>query len=190
MRSKERRLSPVPRGEIEAVARRLSEGPPWTGRQAAISRNVLFTTGVYGSGEEPVETAYHWKLGAASGMGGLYSSVDDMARFMAFQLSSWPPSNTANNAPVRRSTVRESHLVGGTALPTKRVNGIGWSLRNDSAMGHRAQHNGGTHLYSSAVVLLLERDVGVVALANVGNSSVDALVAGCARILAGQISAR
>jgi len=39
--------------------------------------------------------------------GGLYTTVQDMARYLAFQLSAWPPSDGPETGPVRRSSERE-----------------------------------------------------------------------------------
>ncbi|HIA02691.1 MAG TPA: serine hydrolase, partial [Myxococcales bacterium] len=44
----------------------------------------------------------HWRLGAGAAMGGLYSSLSDMTRYLIFQLNAWPPRNARDAAPVKR----------------------------------------------------------------------------------------
>jgi CubicO group peptidase (beta-lactamase class C family) len=97
-------------------------------------------------------------------MGGLYSNVADMARYVAFQLSAWPARDGADGGPLQRSSVRESHLVAGFGLPGGPAFGVNWILRDDPALGHVVFHNGGTEGYHAAVWMLPERGLGVVAL--------------------------
>lgn len=47
------------------------------------------------------------RQGAYGAMGGLQTSADDYARWVAFLLSAWPPRDAPETGPVRRSTVRE-----------------------------------------------------------------------------------
>ena len=60
----------------------------------------------HGDSPAPVD---HWRLGASEGSGGMYSSVADLARFVAFELSAMPPRNSADPGPVTRAAVRESY---------------------------------------------------------------------------------
>lgn len=48
-------------------------------------------------------------LGAFDPAGGLYASIEDMAKYVAFHLSAWPPRNDPEAGPLRRSSVREMH---------------------------------------------------------------------------------
>ncbi len=41
--------------------------------------------------------------------GGVYTSLNDLARYAAFQLAAYPPRNAPEIGPVRRSTLREMH---------------------------------------------------------------------------------
>ncbi len=45
--------------------------------------------------------------GSFGAMGGLYTSAQDLARYVAFMLSAWPPRDDPDRGPVRRSSVRE-----------------------------------------------------------------------------------
>ena len=53
--------------------------------------------------------------GAFGAMGGLQTSANDYARWVAFLLAGWPPRDGAEAGPVRRSTVRE--LAQGANFP-------------------------------------------------------------------------
>ncbi len=120
------------------------------------------------SGERRSE--FHWRMGAVEGMAGLYSHVEDMARFVAFELSAWPPRDGLDGGPLSRASVRESHMLAGHALPgrDRRTYGIAWRVRNDPDLGHVVSHVGGTFQYAASVWMLPERDIGIILLCNDG----------------------
>lgn len=45
--------------------------------------------------------------GSFGAMGGLITTISDFAKYMAFQLSAWPPRNDADDGPIKRSSLRE-----------------------------------------------------------------------------------
>lgn len=45
--------------------------------------------------------------GIFGAMGGLITTIEDFSKYMAFQLSAWPPRNDPESGPVNRSDVRE-----------------------------------------------------------------------------------
>jgi CubicO group peptidase (beta-lactamase class C family) len=49
---------------------------------------------------------HHGSFGA---MGGLITSIDDFAKYVALHLSAWPPRSDADDGPLRRSSLREMH---------------------------------------------------------------------------------
>jgi CubicO group peptidase (beta-lactamase class C family) len=106
----------------------------------------------------------HWRFGAAEGMGGLYSSVADLSRYVSFQLSAWPPRDGPDEGPLRRSSVRESHLLAGLSWPAARGFGVNWIVSTEPRLGHVVFHNGQTEGYHAVIFMLPERGVGVVAL--------------------------
>jgi CubicO group peptidase (beta-lactamase class C family) len=115
------------------------------------------------AGDEYVPCDGIWHLDAAEAMGGLFASTRDLASYAAFELSAWPPRDGPELGPVRRSSVRESHLVAGFARPGKSAPGVSWFVRADP-LGMIATHNGATEGYSASVWLLPDRSIGVVAL--------------------------
>jgi len=95
----------------------------------------------------------HWRLGAMEAAGILYSSVADLARFVQFELSAWPPRDGPDDGPLKRSSVRESQ---------QRIFGefgINWMVDKNMVW-----HSGGTEAYRSALVMQPRRGIGVIAL--------------------------
>jgi len=111
---------------------------------------------------------HHWRMGEAEAMGGLYSSLSDMARYAAFQLEAWPPRDDPDDGPVGRASLRESHMIAGHASPVGQTFGIGWAVVQDEVLGHLVFHTGATYQYACSVFLLPRQGMGVVALANTG----------------------
>ncbi|MRG92747.1 serine hydrolase domain-containing protein [Polyangium spumosum] len=117
--------------------------------------------------------------GAFGAMGGLHASLADMARYVAFHLSAWPPRDEREAGPVRRSTLREMHSIGratglwaspglGDEPPSVRAAGYTFGLGTfetcDLARG--VGHTGGLPGYGSVMQWLPDHGVGVIALSN------------------------
>lgn len=51
----------------------------------------------------------HEHHGAYGAMGGLITSIDDFANYVALHLSAWPPRSDPDSGPLRRSSLREMH---------------------------------------------------------------------------------
>ena len=126
-----------------------------------------------------------WRLeptmahGAFGAMGGLQTSANDYARWVAFLLSAWPPRDDADPGPVKRATVRE--LAQGSNFPRLRQRfghtgndacrqaatyGMGMWVAVDCDLGLTLSHGGGYPGYGSHVLLMPDHGVGVFALAN------------------------
>ncbi len=117
--------------------------------------------------------------GAFGAMGGIQTSANDYAKWVAFLLSAWPPRDGADKGPVRRSSVRE--LAQGANYPSVRQRpgtsgadacreavayGMGMTVAVDCELGLTLSHGGGYPGYGSHVVLLPDYGVGIFALAN------------------------
>jgi D-alanyl-D-alanine-carboxypeptidase/D-alanyl-D-alanine-endopeptidase len=117
--------------------------------------------------------------GAFGAMGGLQTSANDYAHWVAFLLSAWPARDGADNGPVRRATVRE--LAQGSNFPFLRSRpghsgadacreagtyGMGMIVAMDCELGLTLSHGGGYPGYGSHVLLLPDRGIGIFALAN------------------------
>ena len=126
-----------------------------------------------------------WKLeptmahGAFGAMGGIQTSANDYARWVAYLLSAWPPRDGADAGPVRRSSVRE--LAQGANFPSVRIRpgssgpdacreaatyAMGFYAASDCELGLTMNHGGGYPGYGSHVLLLPDYGVGIFALAN------------------------
>jgi CubicO group peptidase (beta-lactamase class C family) len=127
-------------------------------------------------------------LGVAHGAGGITSSMRDMARYVAFQLSAYPPHGGDDSGPVRRATIRESHATGfaNGARIVPRANakpdepalqlvastyGFGWQHATTCEYGDLVEHNGAIDSYRASVQLLVRHGVGVIVLSNFGNAN-------------------
>lgn len=117
--------------------------------------------------------------GAYASMGGMISSVEDFARYMAFHLDAWPPRDGTDTGTLKRSSRREMHRpsgiatvtpeakrIDGSACPTASAYGYGlaWSETCDHVV--RVGHSGGLPGYGSNWRMLPEYGLAVVSLAN------------------------
>jgi CubicO group peptidase (beta-lactamase class C family) len=124
--------------------------------------------------EEP--TMRHGVFGA---MGGVQTSANDYAKWIAFLLSAWPPRDDKEAGPVRRSTVREMAQgsnfasvrqrfgrTGGDACRQSAAYGMGLIAVNDCELGNALMHGGGYPGYGSHMMLLTDRNVGIFVFTN------------------------
>ncbi|MBZ5710157.1 serine hydrolase domain-containing protein [Nannocystis pusilla] len=145
-------------------------------------------------GQEP-RPRPHWRPGATDAAGGAYSSVQDLARYAAFNLAAWPARDEPDPGPVRRATLREAHtlttLAGFSAesmahAPARAsVHGIGlgFSVRTDCRYDHVVAHNGKTLNYRSMMLMLPTRGVAVILMTNLSSISSRVLPADAAKVL-------
>jgi CubicO group peptidase (beta-lactamase class C family) len=126
-----------------------------------------------------------WRLeptmshGAFGAMGGIQTSANDYARWVAYLLSAWPPRDEANAGPVSRATVRElgrgsfprnlpqrvGH-PGQGACPLAVSYGMGFIVSVGCDFGVTLSHGGGYPGYGSHVLLIPQKGFGVFALTN------------------------
>ncbi len=116
--------------------------------------------------------------GVFGAMGGLQTSANDYARWIAYLLAAWPPRDGVETGPVKRATVRE--LAQGSNFPRFRQRftrsadtckqavsyAMGMNVAMDCDLGLTLSHGGGYPGFGSHVLLLPERGVGIFALAN------------------------
>ncbi len=124
--------------------------------------------------EEP--TMRHGVFGA---MGGVQTSANDYAKWMAFLLSAWPARDGPEQGPVRRSTVREmqqgsnfpqlSRRAGSSGEAACRQGaayGMGLRVAADCDLGLTLSHGGGYPGYGSHMMLMPDFGVGVFVFTN------------------------
>ncbi|MBC7769318.1 MAG: beta-lactamase family protein [Phycisphaerales bacterium] len=145
---------------------------------------------VFASPQERRALGYRWenerwtrepdmRHGAFGAMGGVQTSADDYARWVAFLLSAWPARDDAEAGLVRRSTVRElaqglnfisngsrPGLEGEEPCRFAGAYAMGFRVARDCVLGTTMAHGGGYPGYGSYLLLLPEYGVGIFAFAN------------------------
>ncbi|MCI4588568.1 beta-lactamase family protein [Sphingobium sp. BYY-5] len=162
-----------------------------------VEQNLLVPLGMASSGYEVSEwpldrraMGYRWEGGrwkieptmadgAFGAMGGLQTSANDYARWVAFLLSAWPARDDDDKGPVSRSAVRMlaegSNFLGlaqrnGKSGPTacKQAAAYGFAMRiaQDCDLGLTLAHGGGYPGYGSHVMLMPDYGVGIFVFTN------------------------
>jgi CubicO group peptidase (beta-lactamase class C family) len=129
-------------------------------------------------GSPPVPDGDPLPHGDIAPMGGLWSSVADLARWVAFLLDAFPARDGADHGSLRRSSRREMQRVW-RPMPvsidrseperlrlTAAGYGAGLSMVDDEAIGARVGHSGGLPGYGSNMVWVPDRGIGVISLGN------------------------
>lgn len=107
-------------------------------------------------------------LGVEEGSGGIYSTVRDMAKYVAFQLDAYPPRKGDGDV-VARATLRESHNTGVFAARSQERSttyGFGWGHSHTADEDDLLEHSGHIDSFYSVVELAANRGVGVIVLSN------------------------
>jgi hypothetical protein len=132
------------------------------------------------------------RLGAGTGAGGMYSTVEDMARYVAFQLDAYPARDDRDDGAIRRATRREAHSTGihgqthvalaPAAQPgdpmvhvATGTYGFGWAREENCYFDEMIGHGGVIDSYRAEVSFLPSRGVGVAVLSNFPNSNPQAV---------------
>jgi CubicO group peptidase (beta-lactamase class C family) len=122
--------------------------------------------------------------GSFGSMGGLWTSAPDLARWVSFLMSAFPPRDEGEKGPVKRSSAREMQQAWrfqGTSMfrsaldapLTLSTSAYGYGLRvsQDCRFNHVVGHGGGLPAYGSLMSWLPEHGVGLVAMGNVTYAS-------------------
>lgn len=117
--------------------------------------------------------------GSWGAMGSMISSVDEFAQYMTLHLAAWPPNNTTDKGPVKRSSVREMHhpwrfngfnanykYPDGRTCPivSAYAYGLGWTKDCEGRVF--IAHSGGLPGFGSQWRIMPDYGIGVVAFAN------------------------
>ena len=135
--------------------------------------------------------------GTIAPMGGIWSSVRDLARWVGFFTDAFPPRDDADEGPVPRWARREMQQLrrvdelsrfrpspGGASRASVTGYGIGLAVRIDERLGVSVGHSGGFPGYGSHMRWLSEHGVGVIALSNVTYGSMAAACLEALEVLA------
>jgi hypothetical protein len=117
--------------------------------------------------------------GSFGAMGGMLVSARDLAKYVTYQLSAWPPRDDADNGPVRRSSMREMQRVQrssdfrvtrsdseNSVRVTAAGYGYGVRVSSDCRFQHMVSHGGGLPGFGSYMWWLPEYGVGMFAMTN------------------------
>ena len=118
--------------------------------------------------------------GAFGAMGGIQTSANDYARWVAYLLSAWPPGDAVDAGPVKRASIRELGLGSGIprsfprrighpgqgACPLATSYGMGFIVSVGCDFGVTLSHGGGYPGYGSHILLIPQKGVGLFALTN------------------------
>jgi CubicO group peptidase (beta-lactamase class C family) len=116
--------------------------------------------------------------GAGEAAGGLYSSARDMAAYLRFELMAWPPRDDADDAPVKRASVRETQtprlpfalgfaeVSGETSRAHARSVALGWEVLKGCYFDHLVGHDGDLEGFHARLRFDIDRSVGFVLLGN------------------------
>ena len=125
---------------------------------------------------KPEPILAHGSFGA---MGGLWTNAHDLARYVAFLLSAFPPRDDPERGPIKRSSAREMQQLwrfspgaafrSTTDAPLQlSVSGYGYGLgvSQDCRFTYAVGHGGGLPGYSSLMRWLPDYGVGLIAMGN------------------------
>lgn len=117
--------------------------------------------------------------GSFGSMGGLWTTAPDLARYVAFLLSAFPPRDEAERGPIKRSSAREMQQLwrfspgaayrSTTDAPLQLgISGYGYGLgvSQDCRFTYVIGHGGGLPGYGSLMRWLPDYGVGLIAMGN------------------------
>jgi CubicO group peptidase (beta-lactamase class C family) len=116
--------------------------------------------------------------GSFGSMGGMLTSVSDLGRYVGAFLSAWPPRDGLEEAPIRRSSLREMQQVWRPAPASVardaagavqlNAGGYGFGLRvsQTCTFRHVVAHSGGLPGFGSVMTWLPDYGVGFIAFGN------------------------
>jgi len=158
--------------------------------------NILMPLGLTSTTLEPESVApgriargYRWEDsqwkeepplpdGAFGAMGGMLTSTRDLATYVGFLMSAWPPRDGADPGPVRRASLREMQqpwraspataaaAADGALVLNNQAYGYGLRIRQTCDIRQIVAHSGGLPGFGSQMRWLVDEGVGFVAMGN------------------------
>jgi CubicO group peptidase (beta-lactamase class C family) len=183
-------------GRIVANVSDPSGTPRSTAYERYVTENILKPLGMTSTTLEPssvpssrLALGYRWEddrwkeepilpHGAFGSMGGMTTTIPDLARYVSVFLGAWPPRDDAEAGPIRRSSLREMQQIwrpsgasvsrDATGAPQLASGGYAFGLRvsQNCAFNYMVAHGGGLPGYGSQMLWLPDYGVGVIAFGN------------------------
>jgi CubicO group peptidase (beta-lactamase class C family) len=127
---------------------------------------------IYGNWRE--EELLHDKANGSWGaMGGMLTSIEDFANYIAMHINAWPPNNQPENKILKRSSIREMHhpwrvraFNPKAKCPSIGAYAYGLVYTKDCTNREWISHSGGLPGFGSQWRFLPEYGIGIVAFAN------------------------
>lgn len=129
--------------------------------------------------DEKWETVPMLHDGVGGAMGGMITSVEDFSKYMIFHLSAWPPGDSPDEGPLKRSSLREmqqcwrfnglfpeNRTRSGAPCPSATGYGFGLGWRRDCNGVTRISHSGGLPGFGSIWAMYPDYGIAVVAFSN------------------------
>ena len=119
--------------------------------------------------------------GIYGAMGGMITTMEDFAKYEAFQLAAWPSRSGKEEGPLKRSSCREmqqpwvfNNLSASAACPLVSAYGYGIRWAKDCKGKTMVGHTGGLPGFGSNWMILPDYGIGVICFANLtyANTSV------------------
>jgi CubicO group peptidase (beta-lactamase class C family) len=116
--------------------------------------------------------------GAFGAMGGMLTSLNDLARYVSAYVAAWPPRDGEETGPVSRASLREMQQVwrwrpatvtrapSGTIQLNAGGYGYGLGISQTCDLGHVVAHSGGLPGFGSQMRWLPEYGVALIAMGN------------------------
>lgn len=124
------------------------------------------------AGGRPKLVSRHWRLGALAASGGLYSNLQDLARWVRFELSAYAAGDSERevaSSALTRGAHRPAAFFDTRATSTgvfASAAGLGWWVHRDCDFDQIVIKDGATQGYSASVLILPDRGVALVGLSS------------------------
>jgi CubicO group peptidase (beta-lactamase class C family) len=126
--------------------------------------------------------------GIYGAMGGMITTMEDFAKYEAFQLAAWPSRSGREDGPLKRSSCREMQqpwvfnnlnanfaYPGGAACPLVSAYGYGIRWAKDCKGKTMVGHTGGLPGFGSNWMILPDYGIGVICFANLTYANTSAI---------------
>ena len=183
-------------GRIVANVTDSSGTPRSTAYERYVTENILKPLGMTSTMLEPssvpsskLAIGYRWEddrwkeepilpHGAFGAMGGMTTTIPDLARYVSVFLDAWPPRDGSEKGPIKRASLREMQQIwkpSGAAISRDASGalqllsggyGFGLRLQQNCIFNTMVLHGGGLPGYGSQMLWLPDYGVGMIAFGN------------------------